>query len=261
METPVGEREKTFHRRSQETAGPAHEGAPGLQIPAPAENQDPHEEGQVHLARWAAGSGRQRDGDRGRGRGRAGRRSEPAHGQLRRAHERLDQRGLRHDAGPAGLPAPGAERAQPEPDAVHAPLRYERPAVQLHDQLPELYERLPDILHVLFPANHARDDRPGLHGAILGGEVRVQQLQPARCHLVIPQGRPGLPKRGSERHDQHVPARGGGQRTDRPDQATHVRALPERRARDDDQRHAAVNTHVRDMKARKKRREKEKELL
>lgn len=58
METSVREREETFHRRSQKAEGPAHEGAPGLQIPAPAENQDPDEEGQVHLTRWAAGSGR-----------------------------------------------------------------------------------------------------------------------------------------------------------------------------------------------------------
>lgn len=45
METPDGRREAAVHRRSEAAAGHAHEGTPGLQVPAAEEAQDAEEGG------------------------------------------------------------------------------------------------------------------------------------------------------------------------------------------------------------------------
>lgn len=187
--------EETVHRRGEAAPGHAHEGTPGLQVPATEEDQDAAEEGQVLACRRAA---RLLWGCRDGRRAAAG---EPRRGprrgkcELRHTHERLGKRhvlgpgggcsgcGSRDDAGgaagvhatpghrgspasPASAPSPASPPAQP---AARAQVRHERLILQPHLKLSELHERLaaglrrPHRLHSPAPKLRClpgvRDDR------------------------------------------------------------------------------------------------------
>lgn len=133
MEVAVGGGEAPVHRRGQEAEGGAHEGTPGLQVPAETQDQNPDEEGQVP-------AGRRTHPDRPL--------SEPGPtgGTRHVPDERLHaQRLPRHDARPARVPA--ARQLRQSDDRKRQPLpslRHVRSDAQPHDH----------ELHVLVHERH-----------------------------------------------------------------------------------------------------------